>query len=121
MVKVGKPPYLECSTKGDKRFSALCAYPPHGDGWSIEEVYQANKILEDGSTGLPWREAKGKKAINQEQCNELYRLLWQDYLDANPDLVEFLLEQSGLSDCFAKPGSTNQAEVLWSLLEEYRV
>ena len=31
---------LECSTKGDKRFSALCAKI---DGYSIEERYQLSK------------------------------------------------------------------------------
>ena len=52
MIKHGTAPFWECSSKGDKRFSAFYA---RVDGRSIEEQYQAAKIFEDGSTGLTWR------------------------------------------------------------------
>ena len=55
---------MECSTKGDKRFSVFCARVDRRGGKSIEEIYQAAKVFEDGSTGLTWREAKGRVAVN---------------------------------------------------------
>jgi hypothetical protein len=66
MVKHGVAPYLECSSKGDKRFSAFYARIKAKKNKSIEELYQAFKIFDDGSTGLDWREAKGRKCVNQK-------------------------------------------------------
>jgi hypothetical protein len=43
MLRFGHPPYLECSSRGDKRFSAFYAKPSSGNGKSIEELYQASK------------------------------------------------------------------------------
>lgn len=69
MVKFGEAPFLECSSKGDKRFSAFSAFV---NGKSIEAQFQGAKVFEDGSTGLHWREAKGKKATNMERVRLLY-------------------------------------------------
>lgn len=115
MTKIGHPPYLECSSKGDRRFSALFATV---DGVSIEESYQAYKIFEDGSTGLPWREAKGKRATNMDEAQTYYVSLWRRYLMEHPELILVLKQASGLSDMFGKPGCICQAEVLWHLKEE---
>lgn len=71
MIRVGEAPYLECSSKGDKRFSAFYAWLRCYGGKSIEEICQAAKIFEDGSTGLTWKQAKGRKAVNQEECSVL--------------------------------------------------
>ena len=70
MVRAGKYPYLECSTKGDKRFSAFCTFV---NGKSIESQYQAAKVFEDGTTGLSWRDAKGRKHVNVEEVETLYK------------------------------------------------
>jgi hypothetical protein len=67
MLEFGEAPFLECSSKGDKRFSAFCAVV---NGKTIEQRYQAAKIFEDGSTGLTWREAKGKKAVNMAAASQ---------------------------------------------------
>ena len=115
MQKFGKPPYLECSSKGDTRFSPFFARIKKRGYKSIEEIYQAAKILEDGSTGLNWRETKGKKAINQEYCNILYSQLWDEYIKENQELIEVLIQESGLSDIFGQPGSCCQAEELWRI------
>lgn len=123
MIKHGKPPYLECSTKGDRRFSAFNAkfkweeqeLPAMICGKSIEEIYQANKIFEDGSFGLSWKEAKGKKAVNQEVCNKLYSKLWDYYIKQNPALLKVLKEASGLSDIFGQEGHCCQATELWRI------
>lgn len=115
MMKYGKPPFLECSTRGDKRFSAFCAMV---NGKSIEEQYQAAKIFEDGSTGLSWKNAKGRKAVNAEECSLLYERLWRKYISENPELLQVLKDASGLCDIFAQRGSNNQAEVLWRIRNE---
>ena len=114
MLKFGAPPYLECSSKGDKRFSAFYARPKSLGSRSIEEAYQAMKVLEDGSTGLSWREAKGKKAVNQEVCTRAYVKWWQEWIDEQ-GLLSILQGATGLSDLFGQKGHVCQAEVLWKI------
>lgn len=112
MIKHGSEPYLECSSKGDTRFSAF--YAKIG-GKSIEEHYQCHKILEDGSTGNSWRYAKGKRAVNQEECSVYYSKLWDLYITQNPELLEVLKTASGLSDTFGLEGHVCQATELWRI------
>lgn len=112
MIRHGEPPYLECSSRGDKRFSAFHA---RVRGKSIEERYQAAKVFEDGSTGLTWREAKGRKAVNQEECAILYGQLWAEYIQTNPSLLTVLRSARGLSDMFGQPGHVCQATELWRI------
>jgi hypothetical protein len=112
MTKHGKAPFLECSSRGDKRFSAFYAKV---NGKSIEEQYQAFKIFEDGKTGLSWREAKGKVAVNQEEANIFYSQLWETYISKNPVLLDILKSASGLSDMFGQPGHCCQATTLWNI------
>lgn len=76
MLKFGQPPYLECSSKGDKRFSAFYAQIQSRNNKSIEEIYQAPKVFEDGSTGLGWRDAKGRVCVNIEECQNVYATPW---------------------------------------------
>lgn len=45
MIKHGESPYLECSSKGDKRFSAFYARLQNNLGRSIEEIYQGVKCF----------------------------------------------------------------------------
>lgn len=123
MIRVGEPPYLECSTKGDTRFSPFYARPSCLGGYSIEEAYHACKVFDDGSTGLTWRQAKAKRAAgymvtNQEECNELYSRLWDLYIDENPHLLCVLGEQTGLSDIFGQEPGPCQAIELWRIRNE---
>jgi len=115
MTKHGSSPYLECSTKGDKRFSAFCARLPNRGNKTIEEIYQAAKIFEDGSTGLTWKEAKGRRAINASELAILYSELWNEYIDENPRLLEVLRVVSGVSDMFGQRGHVCQATELWRI------
>ena len=115
MIKVGKPPYLECRTRGDRRFSAFCAKIKKRENKSIEEIYQAAKIFEDGETGLSWRQAKGCAAINMNEVKVLYSKLWDEYIQENPDLLAILKEASGLSDMFGQVGHVCQAKELWRI------
>ena len=109
----GKAPFLECSSRGEKRLSAFYARPSSLGGRSIEEAYQASKVFEDGSTGLNWKEAKGRKATNAQACADLYMTWWMDYIDEHPDLNNLICNSSGLSDMFGKEGNVCQADVLW--------
>jgi hypothetical protein len=117
MIRIGNPPYLECSSHGDKRFSAFWARPESLRGQSIEEAYQAMKIFVDGSTGLPWREAKGRQAVNQEQCAAQYKEWFRQWINEQ-HLLPILQKASGLSDKFGQPGRVCQALVLWELRNE---
>lgn len=114
MLKFGDAPYLECSSKGDKRFSAFYARPSILGGQSIEEAYQAQKVFGDGTTGQNWRVAKGKRAINQEECAASYEHYWRAYVKEF-NLLPVLQAASGLSDIYGQLGHVCQAEVLWRI------
>lgn len=115
MVRHGEPPYLECSSKGDKRFSAFYA---NVNGKSIEAQYQAAKRFADGATGLSIYGAKGRRAVNQDEVIALYEQLWRQYIKEHPELLEVIMEASGLSDIFGQPGHNCQATVLWKIRNE---
>jgi hypothetical protein len=112
MIRHGIAPYLECSSKGDKRFSAFYAVV---NGKTIEEQYQAFKIFEDGSTGLNWRAAKGRRAVNQEEATKFYSELWDKYIEEHPELLNVLRKATGLSDIFGQSGHCCQATELWRI------
>lgn len=114
MMLRGKPPYLECSTHGDRRFSAFVARPRSLEGRSIEEAYQAMKVFPDGSTGLSWRQAKGRHPVNLAECRSAYDRWWLEWAHEQ-DLLPVLLAQTGLSDKFGREGSTCQADTLWRI------
>jgi hypothetical protein len=115
MVRHGSPPYLECSSKGDVRLSAFSARLRSHRGRSIEELYQAAKIFEDGATGLTWKEAKGRRAVNMDEVRLLYSRLWDAYIAENPHLLEVIVGASGLSDVFGQEGNACQASELWRI------
>lgn len=112
MLKYGIAPFLECSSKGDNRFSAFYA---RVNGRSIEEQYQAAKIFADGTTGLHWRAAKGKHAVNMPEVTKLYAQLWDQYIAAHPELLAVIKAASGLSDMFGQPNHCCQATELWRI------
>ncbi len=112
MIRHGNSPYLECSSKGDRRFSAFFA---RIDGRSIEFIYQGAKVFKDGTTDLEWRQAKGRQAVNQKEVHKLYSSLWDEYIRRNPGLLKILKEASGLQDVFGQPGHCCQATELWRI------
>lgn len=114
MLRFGSPPYLECSGRGDRRFSAFYARPRSLNGRSIEEAYQASKVFEGGVTGLSWRIAKGLRATNAAECASLYRRWWEEWV-REQNLLPVLKAASGLSDMFGQSGHVCQAEVLWEI------
>lgn len=118
MIRCGQPPYLECSSRGVRRLSAFYARPSCLGGRSIEEAYQAMKVFEDGTTGLTWWQAKGKRAVNAEDCARAYKEWWRAYLREYQDLLTQIKQATGLSDMFGQPGHVCQAAVLWELRNE---
>ena len=114
MLRRGTAPFLECSTRGDKRFSAFCARPSSLGGRSIEEAYQGMKRFADGTTGLNWRQAKGRNPINRAECVTAYDQWWKEYIAEN-NYLSILQSASGLSDIFGREGSVCQADVLWRI------
>lgn len=117
MIRHGTAPYLECSSMGDKRFSAFYARLRSHDHRTIEDIYQASKVFDDGTTGLNWRQAKGRSPVNYEECKALYAELWDRYIAENRHLVPILTKAPGLSDQFGRPGSVCQATELWRIRE----
>jgi hypothetical protein len=117
MIQIGSPPYLECSSRGDKRFSAFFARPVCLGGMSIERAYQYYKVLEDGSTHNPMHKAKGKRATNAEQLALLYKSWWRLWV-IEARLIPVLVDAAGLSDMFGQEGHVCQANVLWEIRQD---
>ncbi len=119
MLKYGSPPYLECSSKGDKRFSAFYARIQSKGQLCIETLYQRFKKFDDGFggivTNLDWREAKGKKAINQEEASIYYSKLWDLYFEENPHLLEIIRAANGFSDIFGQKDHCCQATEIFRI------
>lgn len=115
VIRHGTAPFLECSSRGDKRFSAFHARVKRYGNRTIEELYQAAKVFDDGSTGLSWRDAKGKRAVNQEYCAAWYAHLWDQYIWENPELLLVIKSHTGLSDMFGQTGHCCQVTELWRI------
>jgi len=118
MLKRGESPYLECSSRGDRRFSAFHARPKSLNGKSIEEAYQGMKVFADAHgrviTGLSPKEAKGRYAVNYAECVEAYERWWREWVKEQ-ELDKVLMDARGLSDMFGKEGAVCQADVLWNI------
>lgn len=115
MIRHGSPPYVECSSRGDRRFSAFYATV---DGKSIEDIYQAAKSF-GGVSGYSWRQAKGQVPDNVGEVAVLYSRLWDRYISEHPDLLGVLLAASGLQDTFGQPGHVCQATELWRIRNKH--
>lgn len=109
----------ECSSVGDKRFSAL--YARMSDGESIEYHYQVNV---KGYNSI--RDGKGKPPLNEITKDELwkrYLSLWIQWAKLNQPLINDLREKvkeknNVLSDCFAN-SEISQARALAYILNHY--
>ena len=109
----------ECSSRGDRRFSALYATLYKYDGHTIEYVYQ---VIIKGYSSI--RDGKGKhgKLHTWKQQQLMYKQLWERYLAENSHLRVVLEDKldSGytLHDMFARGNAMNQATVLTELINE---
>lgn len=120
MLRIGKAPFLECSSKGDRRFSALFARLRSYGNETIENIYQREKIFSDGRTNLTFKEAKGQVAVNQEYLEIFYFNLWEIYFHENPELIDYLLQYEGFSDIFGQPGRNCQAVVIFNIVQRFK-
>lgn len=122
---------LECSSKGDKRLSALFAkVEVFGKFDTIEGHYQTAKLYR-GKEGLvqpkDWKEAKSwqkngempvRMKVNDIQfpityLSDYFKLLWVKYLDSNPELVTFASQFDDFTDMFKGKHTLNcQADVI---------
>jgi hypothetical protein len=115
MIRHGEPPFLECSSRGERRLSAFYA---RVNGSSIEAAYQGAKVLRimgARRAGWPINVAKGKYPENAAEVRKLYSELWDKYINEHPDLLKMICEASGLSDMFGHPGTVCQATELWRI------
>lgn len=108
----------ECSSKGDKRYSAF--YARLNDGLSIEHHFQCfikgYPSIEEGKGNPPLRE------MSMEETYYLYKELWRKYLDSKPWLwteLKVNVEKCNntVSDMFGT-SEINQARALCDLLNE---
>ena len=113
MIIEGDAPFLECSSKGDRRFSAFFAKIKKRGWKSIEEIYQSSKRFENGLRCYNWRDAKGRKPVNLDECKLLYSVLWDEYFDENPDLLKEIMKYRGFTDMFGESGSVCQATEIY--------
>lgn len=103
---------LECSSKGDKRFSAFYAKIFYKGEWKcIEALYQQSKrfngkILKHSKGKMPTSVVWMDNEYDVKYLTSLYYWLWWHYLSTNEDLVEYAKEFDEYSDMF-KGGSIN--------------
>lgn len=125
---------LECSSKGDKRFSALFVkVKVSGVFDSIENHYQLCKRArnEKGEIIVPknWKDLKGKKVdffvmngitFPESYLTQYYKLLWVKYLDANTALVSYASQFDDFNDIFKGKSINCQADVVRQYVKEGR-
>lgn len=113
---------LECSSKGDKRFSAFYARVNVFGKWdSIENHYQLSKRIND-FVPVTWRDVKGKKPTHlningkdypSKYTQAFYEIMWVKYLDTHPELVSYAKQFDEFTDMFkSRNAVVCQADVI---------
>lgn len=121
MLRHGFPPFLECSSKGDKRLSAFYARIFNRGNRTIEEIYQAAKVFEDGTTNLSINAAKGRQAVNMPELTLLYSQLWDEYFQENVELLQVINKYEGFSDIFGQAGHQCQATEIYRIWIKFQL
>lgn len=120
---------LECSTAGNKNFSAFGAYIDFFGKWdSIEHHYQSVK-----KDALGKQVKKGQRVDHviifngslsyrlEPSClTALYKLMWCCYLDAHPELVELAKQYDDYNDKFKGKAINCQADVIRQYIKQGR-
>lgn len=104
----------ECSTAGDRRFSALVA--TLADGRTIEQAYQLD-VKGYRAQGSDWRLGKGRPPLTKVDLWPAYLDLWRQWAEENPALMHELAKHRLLTDKFAI-STVSQARALAELLNE---
>lgn len=110
-LQAPQPKVLECSSRGDKRFSPVYAkISIRGKEQSIEEFFLNARRTEDGKRAgrdkpfdyiiCPFTGDK----LPAKDAADLYRGLWISYFNKNPDLVEYAAQFDDFSNAFHKDG-----------------
>lgn len=129
---------LECSSRGDRRFSSLYAYVDvFGKRDSIENHYQLSKVfVKWGEVYIP-NDFKESKSLQRKSGYNLvgfqingaffelkylsvwYKTLWCLYLKANPSLVDYASKFDTFTDCFKGKNTINcQADVIAQVVKD---
>lgn len=106
---------LECSSKGDKRFSAFYAYVDfNGKYDSIERHYQSAKR---NAQHQPCHKGEyvsyiliGDQKLPASDLTPFYRYLWYLYLRQNPTLVDYASQFNTFTDMFRGKSINCQAD-----------
>lgn len=121
---------LECSSRGDKRFSAFYAkVEVFGKLDSIENHYQSCKRTVDNRPAK-----KGQKVgqiiftipngpsirLSPTYLTAYYKLLWCKYLDNNPELVKYASAYDDYNDIFKGKAINCQADVIRQYIKQGR-
>lgn len=116
---------LECSTRGDRRFSAFGAYITiRGKTDCIENFYQRAKRTDDGSIA-----GKGKPfsyfvcpfcglEFPGEEVSDFYKGLWIIYFNKYPELLEYAAEFDDFHDMFKGKSVNCQADVIREMVRD---
>lgn len=133
--------FLECSSKGDIRFSAFgAAVEIFGQTATIEEHYQLAKrfIGRDGKIFAPKSvyDVKGKRnktsemtfshivvdglELDLEWRDPFYKWMWLQYLDQNPHLVEYAAHFDDFNDIFKGKSIICQADCIRQYIQQGR-
>jgi hypothetical protein len=113
---------LECSSKGDKRFSAFYAKVNiNGVCDSIENHYQLSKRFGNDVVPKHWKQCKGRKPTHfvvnniRFELNEFsiwYKVLWLKYFIENPELLVYINKFDDFNDMFKGKALNCQADVI---------
>lgn len=113
---------LECSSVGDKRYSAFFARTfAFTKEDSIENHYQLSKRFNNEVPPSHWKQVKGRKPTHFhimgndydiKLITQFYKLLWLKYLDEHPELVNYAKQFDDYNDVFGNNASISQADVI---------
>ena len=116
---------LECSSVGDKRFSAFYAHTSFfGKVDSIENIYQSVKRDMNGN-----KCGKGKKVdhiiingkrLSPSYLTPFYIMLWVKYLDNNKELVTYADKFDTFTDKFRGKCINCQADIIKAYVKNGR-
>lgn len=128
---------LECSSKGDTRYSSLYAKVSVFDKYdTIENHYQLSKVfLYKGIETYPetFKEAKymqrrnefeligfriNGKIYDKKLLTVWYKSLWYKYLSANKHLISNAMQYDTFTDCFRNSNTVNcQADIVGQVVK----
>lgn len=124
---------LECSSKGDKKFSALYVKISVNNVLdTIENHYQKAKVFKDENNELTqykdWKMAKGKKPVAFKISEYylplkfgkmFYNMMWYKYLKNNPSLIKILEDYDDYNDIFkTKDTVVCQSDVIREFMQD---